>query len=67
LSWMNDCCSLHQFNNLMRPIKKKPETPNTKIDGIVSNVMALSYAADPTKKKEHDSYLSESGGKLVMI
>jgi len=33
----------------------------------VSNVMALSYAADPTKKKEHDSYLSESGGKLVMI
>jgi len=67
LSWMNDSCSLHQFNNLMRPIKKKPETPNTKIDGIVSNVMALSYAADPTKKKEHDSYLSESGGKLVMI
>jgi len=67
LSWMNDCCSLHQFNNLMRPIKKKPETPNTKIDGIVSNVMALSYAADPTKKKEHDSYLNESGGKLVMI
>ena len=37
------------------------------VNKIVANVMALSYAADPTKKKEHDSYLSESGGKLLMI
>jgi len=33
----------------------------------VANVMALSYAADPTKKKEHDSYLSESGGELFRV
>lgn len=67
LAWMNDCCSLAEHDAACKPVKKKPITPNIKIDGIVANVMALSYAADPTKKKEHDSYLSESGGKLLMI
>ena len=67
LSWMNDSCSLKEYENAVKPVKKKPITPNTKIDGIVANVMALSYAADPTKKKEHDSYLSESGGELFRV
>ena len=68
LRWMNNCTSVLEHQNAYKPIRiKGGDQRSKKIDGIVSNVMALSYAADPTKKKEHDSYLSDSGGQLFTV
>ena len=67
LAWMNDNCSKKEYEQAQKPVKKKAgNIRNVKIDGIVSNVMALGRAADPSSVSRR-SYLEDSGGEIFKI
>lgn len=65
LRWMNANCSLKEGDsNAVKPVKVgSGNKRNIKIDGIVTNIMALGLACDPSNISP-SSYLEETGGEL---
>lgn len=68
LRWMNSNCSLKEGDSgAMKPDKVTTGSKrNVRNDGIVSNIMALGLACDPSNVLKK-SYLEESGGEIFTI
>lgn len=66
LKWMNGNTQKWEQNNAYRLIKDELH-PEKKIDGMITNVMAIGLWVDPDEQKNQDSYLSETKGKIFSV